>query len=310
MMVGWLDRLIATLAQAEAVALVMVLTAKGSTPREAGAFMVVSDNAIEGTIGGGTLEFDAMKLARQKIAQQTGAFSRSLHAFALGPDLGQCCGGHVTVLYEIYQPETLPALRALQDSGATYHNIKSQELPTGLAGLSQALIYEAATGSLSLRIKHPERALYIYGAGHVGRALVSVTHDLGLHRIWVDDSPARFPQDAIAEDITIVPAADMAAIAHYAPPGAYHIILSYSHKIDEAICLALLKKQDFGRLGLIGSASKNARFKKRLATAGIPDEVLARLICPIGLPEIKSKAPPYVALSIAGQIAAWLGEDS
>lgn len=111
-------------------------------------------------------------------------------------------------------------------------------------------------------------------------------------------------------DITLVPARDMAVIAKNAPKDAYHIIVTYSHQIDEAICHALLSSAQYGRIGLIGSQTKKARFAKRLAEAGHNADQIADIICPIGLKEITSKDPAYVALSIAGQLAMWQEADS
>lgn len=316
---SWLAQVIAQLADASAVAVLTILSAKGSTPREAGAFMLVTNQSQSGSIGGGALEFEATKWAKERVAEhlsdevaeirgKTG-FSRHSRDFALGPDLGQCCGGHVTLLCEIYDQTSHCDLTALSHLAPVQllHDLASQDLPVPYDGTKAGFYYNAKTAQLVTTHDRRKQKLYLYGAGHVGRALIDVTSGLDLERVWVDTSQSRFPE-IVPDDVTIVPASDMAVIAHHAPPSTIHIVMSYAHQIDEAICYALLAKGDFAKLGLIGSKTKKARFASRFRTAGIDERQIDRLICPIGLHTITGKSPAHVALSIAGQLAVWLEE--
>ena len=301
---SWISVVLASLEKGQSCTLVMIANVRGSSPRDAGAFMIIDRDGFIGTIGGGALEFQAIELACSLIAKSSEtAFQRHWRDYALGPNLGQCCGGHVTLLFECYSAHMLSDLQKLSKTGGTlFHNHTSDKLPYLCD--EAPYLYHNQPQSFTSALTVNQDNLYIYGAGHVGRALMDVTSGLGLKRIWVDDDKARFPAEH-APDIEAVIAKDMSIIAHHAPPNSYHIILTYSHQIDEEIVHAVLAKNAFLQLGLIGSQTKAARFKSRFKKAGLSDEVIERMICPIGLVDIRSKKPAHVALSIAGQIAQW-----
>jgi xanthine dehydrogenase accessory factor len=217
----------------------------GSAPREAGAQMMVWPDHTEGTIGGGALEWDAMAEARRMLAD-----GRTQHraTIPLGPALGQCCGGSVTLLWEVAE--------ALENQS--------------------------------------RRPLWIYGAGHVGRAIVHVMQPLPDFVItWVDVAADRFPQT----DVTTLVAVDPAQVVRHAPDDAAHLILTYSHALDLALCHAILSRQ-FASAGLIGSATKWARFRRRLADLGHNAAQIDRIACPIGDPAL-GKHPAALALGVA-----------
>ena len=312
MVSDWLAEITASLHQDKPVARLIILSAKGSTPRGAGAELIITQERQSGSIGGGALEYQATHIARDALASlpATG-FVRFVRDFALGPDLGQCCGGNLRVLFECFAPATLADLQAMQsaEAKAYHHDLNSQTLAEPYQGkmTGQFFSYDRASAELVMAAKTARTPLYIYGAGHVGRALLNVTSALAVDRIWVDSAPNRFPEET-PEDVTIAPARDMAQIAAHAPEGAFHIIVTYSHQFDEAITHALLAKGVFGKIGLIGSATKKARFAKRFRAAGLAQDAIDRVQCPVGLPDVKGKAPAHVALSIAGQIAVWLEE--
>ncbi len=211
------------------------------------------------------------------------------------------------VLIEVFAPSCLGALSEMNmaNAPAYFHDLSSQQLASPYHKTASAFSYDQKKDHLILRDTPAPTPVYIYGAGHVGQALIAVTSGLYIDRIWVDTAPERFPATTAA-DVTIVPAPDMSVIAQHAPKGAIHIVMTYSHNYDEAICQTLLSKGDFGYLGLIGSHTKKARFAKRLKSVGIEESVIERMQCPIGLSQIKDKSPAHVALSIAGQIAVWL----
>ena len=310
MAIAWPHAVLAYLEQGQCVAHIMILAAKGSTPRGIGVDMLVSAHGQEGTIGGGAMEFQATDIARQafKNTPQDG-FSRFVETFALGPDLGQCCGGHITILCEIFTPS---AIKSVHDLCAVTdkmlcHDVTSQDIARPIDRALTSAYFEKETQRYIAPVTTASQSLYVYGAGHVGRALMPLVQGLALSVIWVDTDKSRFP-DPVPDDVTIVPAADMAVVARHAPQGAFHVVLTYSHQFDEAICHELLAKGAFGKLGLIGSATKKARFDKRFLQAGISQELIDAYHCPVGLRAIQDKSPAHVALSIAGQIAQWLEE--
>jgi len=143
--------------------------------------------------------------------------------------------------------------------------------------------------------------LFIYGAGHVGQAIVKIASDLDFDIHWVDTHSERFPEQSCA-NVRCVVARDPAIIAQAAPKGAFHVVLTYSHAMDLAICHALLAKPVFGFLGLIGSQTKRARFHKRLRDGGVSSSELDRLTCPIGIGGLRGKEPATIAVSIVAQL--------
>lgn len=217
----------------------------GSVPRDAGTQMMVWPDRTAGTIGGGRLEWDAIAQARTMLANGTQSYQRSI---PLGPQLGQCCGGSVSLDWAMADAMTPPVARPL----------------------------------------------WIYGAGHVGRAIVNVMSPLPDFDItWVDTGADRFPET----DVTTLVATNPAHVVKHAPHDADHIILTYSHDMDLALCHAVLSHQ-FHTAGLIGSATKWARFKTRLTALGHTPAQISRIACPIGDPAL-GKHPAALALGVA-----------
>lgn len=224
---------------------VTVAKTAGSAPRDQGTQMLVWPDRIEGTIGGGALEWQAMEDARRMLRDGRDIAERTI---PLGPALGQCCGGSVTLIWE-------------------------------------------RTDALEKSRKKP---LWIYGAGHVGRAIVHVMAPLPDFDItWVDTAADRFPSTAVTKLV----ACDPSLVVKHAPPNASHLILTYSHEIDFALCHAILN-HDFENVGLIGSATKWARFRSRLSALGHSPAQIARIACPIGDP-LLGKHPAALALGVA-----------
>ncbi|MBI1417761.1 MAG: xanthine dehydrogenase accessory protein XdhC [Limimaricola sp.] len=289
-----LSRLRAAVAARGAVARVLVLRTAGSVPREAGTEMLVwgADEAggHDGTIGGGRLEFEAVAAARGALA---GGPDRQVRTMPLGPALGQCCGGSVTLLIERFDIGSLPALpfaRPLEGAGPMPAAV-ARRLETAGPGPVEVAgwVIEGATPAA--------RQVWIWGAGHVGRALVGVLAPLpDVALTWIDTGTDRFP-DTVPEGVETVTAADPALLARHAPRDAEHLIVTYSHEMDLALCHALLGR-GFAGCGLIGSATKWARFRSRLAALGHRPEQIARIACPIGDPRL-GKHPQAIALGVA-----------
>ncbi|MEM8957171.1 MAG: xanthine dehydrogenase accessory protein XdhC [Pseudomonadota bacterium] len=283
---------------------VVVAEVRGSTPREPGASMLVWSNGQSGTIGGGALELAAVHAARAQLAGSTPA---RVTRHPLGPSLGQCCGGAVTLVSEIWDSERLEAL------GQTHVAVRrvsgEADQPFGLraalrdarsAGTALSLTF--ASGWIAEPVTQATRAIWIHGAGHVGRALVAVLAPLpDIDIIWTDTGPERFPNDA-PQGVTVLPAADPVALLDHATETAEHFVLTYSHDLDLRLCDRLLRR-GFGRAGLIGSATKWARFRSRLAALGHSPDAIDRITCPIGDPAL-GKAPQQIAIGVARQLLA------
>lgn len=337
----WLTSIAQEIAEDGPLVRITVVRADGSTPRETGAAMYVSATRTSDTIGGGALELGAISHARRllhKFGDVAPAWQRDVRDFALGPSLGQCCGGHTRLLFEVFTMRERRALGALTDDIDANRTLLVRSLESGaplqavsdrkaagdyplpvirvvrdmLSGTRarEAVLVRALKGQPAWFVEpvaRPTVALFIYGAGHIGRALVRVLADLPFTVTWIDTAPSRFPEP-LPDHARAKVSTDPAAMAAKAPAGAFHIVMTYSHSLDLAICLALLRRGDFGFLGLIGSETKRARFVKRLSEAGIADAMLGRLTCPIGIPGLTGKEPGTIAVSVAAQLLQRAGE--
>ena len=310
---GWLDMTLVMLENIDVVIHASVIQVRGSAPRAVGANMLITADTIWDTIGGGALEFEVMHQARRDITMIQSnlvTWHRRVIDVALGPDMGQCCGGHVQVLIEAFTIADLSVLRALSDKDQPLlHPLKTGQ-PLRFADSyfvdKNARITADKTGFV-LPQRSYQRPLFIYGAGHVGRALVSIIEGLSFDAYWIDVALDRFPP-VIPKWISAVTASDPTLIATRAPADAFHLVITHSHALDQAICHTVLAGQGFARLGLIGSKTKNARFQSRLGKAGIGKDMLARLTCPVGIDLVTGKQPVRVAISIAAQLAIWQQE--
>ena len=290
-----------------ACALVTVANVRGSAPREAGARMVVApDGSFRGTIGGGELEWRALAAARDSLAQPSP--TANLERFALGPDLGQCCGGSVRVLNEVFAPARLDAVRALaarEADGpfATRGRIARQEVERTVdegATLEGGAV-EIDGDRLIERFRDPRHPVWLFGAGHVGRALMLSLAPLPFDLTWIDERDGIFPA-AVPANVRLVLSPDAAAELARAPSDAAIVVMTHHHPLDLAIVHAALAAGRFGYVGLIGSKSKRARFTRLLREAGVPDTRIAALVCPVGMPTIRSKHPAAIATGIAAQL--------
>jgi xanthine dehydrogenase accessory factor len=268
-------RLAEIVARDGAASLVTVTGTKGSAPREAGAMMaVLADGSYFGSIGGGALEHEAQVLARQ-LAAAGQAVTRRIDR-ALGPDLGQCCGGRVILDITVFTHDSL--------------------------GLLQRRASDAAA-------RDTRQPLTIFGAGHVGRALSLALAPLPFRVRWVDGRADAFPALIPANGETITsnnPPAEIARIE----PGSFVLILTHDHALDLAITAAALQRNDLPFVGLIGSATKRARFARQLRELGIDDLKIVSLVCPIGLPGIAGKEPAVIAASVVAQLLALVEENA
>lgn len=314
---------------------VVVVATRGSAPREAGACMLVGASAQFGTIGGGHLEYRALEIARELLAR--GAAAR-LDRFTLGATLGQCCGGAVELWFERWSAADLDLIDALRnrvrnrqggwletslDTAQTPRRILHAEAPA-VTG-PEARTAQRLGNRFIEPLPSPGAPLWLFGAGHVGAALVRVLAGLPFAITWIDNRPGVFAAmlgpDSATESRTdklanagleqdaspaLVHTDDPAAEVRSAPPGTHYLIMTHDHDLDYAICKAVLARLDAASIGLIGSATKAARFRHRLAAQGVAPERLARLNCPIGSVATTSKLPTAIAVSVAAQLLEML----
>ena len=376
-----MDAWLVALSDAPAV-LVTVAIVEGSGPREAGAKMLVTAEGQFDTIGGGHLEMCAVDIGRSMLRQAAAGqgghaaqaaragraaggapLAARLERFALGPSLGQCCGGVVHLAFEhIDAPlrEVLaalaerrsedwwrvsaidgPASSALYDAqGVLVAGACGQALyaiarvgaspdaaPNAALGAGPAAAADVPTvpgprewlpatlrerGTCIVRDADgqrwlidaclaPRAHLLLFGAGHVGAALVKQLAQLPCTITWVDERDDMFPAQLPANvriEATDTPEALVAA----APPGASFLVMTHSHALDQRLSEAILSRGDIGWFGLIGSATKRVQFTRRLRERGIPPDRIAAMACPIGLPGIRNKTPAAIAISVGAQL--------
>lgn len=286
------------------VARIVIASVSGSAPRNAGTSMLVWQDGQNGTIGGGTLEFEAATQARDSLNGQD--WVRNV---PLGPALGQCCGGAVTLICEVYDKNRLanlgPDLIVRRAQGHA-------EMPLPIHRAVQMFRNSGHVpspiwldGWMLEPVREPLRKLWVYGAGHVGRALIDVLAPLPEFDItWVDTGDDRFP-NRIPETVTKLVAKNPADVVQYAPADAEHLILTYSHALDLDLCHRVLQ-HGFKSAGLIGSKTKWARFQKRLATLGHSNAQISGICCPIGQPKL-GKHPQAIAVGVAAGLLSDAG---
>ena len=264
-------------------AMVSVVKVEGSAPREAGARIVVTPLGFHGTIGGGTLEWHAIAKARALLGKPT---QHKWSSHSLGPDLGQCCGGRVQLVTEVFARSDLPEAKSFAAREALG--------PFTLAG-------RIIEPDFAEQFGDSNRKLYLFGAGHVGRALVLALAPLPFDVVWIDARKGAFPS-AVPSNVITIQSENPAAEIAQAPSGSFALVMTHSHPLDLEIIDAVLRDPCFAYAGLIGSATKRARFSKRLREAGVPAEKISEMVCPIGISSIKSKHPAAIAAATAAQL--------
>jgi xanthine dehydrogenase accessory factor len=302
-------RLVEAIEAEGSAALVTLARVKGSSPREAGARMVIRPSGgFNGTIGGGALEWAALEAAQAALLNGRGPAAR--RSLALGPELAQCCGGRVDWRIETFDRSDLAALVALAAAeGRGAATIRAaigadgrvgRQIETDRRGETLTAA-EPEDGGWTEPIGEGARAVYLFGAGHVGRALALALAPLPFAVRWIDSRREAFPARAPA-NIALINAAQPAAELANAPDGAFVVVLTHSHALDLEIVAEALRVQRFGYVGLIGSGTKRARFLSQMRAAGLAEAALARLVCPIGLAGIDGKDPAVIAASTAAQL--------
>jgi xanthine dehydrogenase accessory factor len=315
-MTAWPRQALDRLARGEPAALVTLLAVEGSTPREAGTKMLVWEGGQSGTIGGGNLEHRASDQARRLLAADEAA-RYAIQDYPLGPFLAQCCGGRVRLMIErldwadaawlgdaerYWRADEPFAIRSRLEGETLVKSIGPAD-----AGAAPAVTIDGAParsrgerpapGSEIIERSAPARpVVLLFGAGHVGQAIHRALEPLPFRVFWSDC------REAMAEvpGVAILPPDAQAEIA--GDGAAYSLVLTHDHALDYALVSAALAGDGEGYLGLIGSRTKAARFFGRLRADGFSEAVLARLVCPIGIPDLKDKAPEIIAVSVAADL--------
>ncbi|MBD3844580.1 xanthine dehydrogenase accessory protein XdhC [Bosea sp. SSUT16] len=252
--------------QRDGIVLVRIEAVEGSTPREAGACMAVSPGAIAGTIGGGQLEFHCIDLARHMLSE---ASPDQILDIPLGPQMGQCCGGRVRV---------------------SLHRLAAADI---------ALIVAREKAEVAAR-----PPVLIFGAGHTGRALARALAALPFTVTLIDDRDD--VMSGLPAAVTCIRMADPVDAVADAPANAAFVVLSHSHALDYRLTEAALARGDAAYVGMIGSATKRARFDASFLRAGGRRETLSRLTCPIGGSDVDDKRPEVIAALTAAELVRCL----
>jgi xanthine dehydrogenase accessory factor len=293
--------------------------------------MIVTIDALHGTIGGGELEYQAIDLARGMLR---GAGERQAKRFGLGANLGQYCGGAANLLLErVPRGAAWVGLAAgWQDAGVacvvvtplngearllvsdreTSGTLDDPSLDRRAAEIARAMLANRDRDAALVAVAGDLTALFeplqpsdfnvvLFGAGHVGRALVRVLGPVPCRVTWVDSRAGEFPAD-VPDNVRVVrtdaPAAEVAA----ARAGSCYLVMTHSHALDFEIVESVLRRGDFAYCGMIGSQTKRRTFENGLAKRGTGTALLARLTCPIGIPGIKGKEPGAIAVAVAAQL--------
>lgn len=319
----WIAELADLTAAGERAVMVTVAGIRGSSPREVGAKMLVSRSATFGTIGGGQLEYQCSRIAFDLLDEDEGPRRRK---FPLGSSMGQCCGGVVDILFEPVA-SVLPAW--LQDLRALHGQRQAVALATRANGPPEKIVITAdsvfgssaadpqllATARTALQAGRIEQQaddwflelvirsdldIAVFGAGHVGTAVIRSLSALDCNIRWIDSrrnifrsTPANVRPIETAE-----PAMEVAAM----PASSCYLVMTHSHAIDYEICARILQRGDAAYCGLIGSVSKRRRFEKRLRAQGFAENAIASLVCPIGVAGISGKKPAEIAVAASAEV--------
>ena len=334
---NWMHTLLRLRQQRIPAVIVTVASTVGSTPREPGAKMIVTRDALYGTIGGGNLEHKACDIARGQLDTDE---PNQLRRFPLGAGLGQCCGGLVNLMFEPIVETTrwlelakefdargedwvrlVTAQQSSDEPNSDFlilardrvHDALPERVAPGdlhkaaesiLNGENNVGLIQTRAGAHSYFIeatRKPDFQLVLFGAGHVGRAIIRVMQDLPVVIRWVDtrdDQQVSGVSDNVEFICTDTPEAEVDAAAE----GCYFLVMTHDHALDQQLAEQILKRDDFAYFGLIGSASKRRLFETRMSRRGFEASHFERMTCPIGIDGIQSKQPAAIAISVAGEI--------
>ncbi|MBU2677150.1 MAG: xanthine dehydrogenase accessory protein XdhC [Gammaproteobacteria bacterium] len=321
----WIEELTDLCAADEAAVLVTVAGIRGSAPREIGAKMIVTANETIGTIGGGQLEYQCTRVAASLLQDE----ALSLRSFPLGSSMGQCCGGVVEILFEPLG-NGIPAW--LRDLGALHGQREAAVIATHISRsapvkfvvtadrvfgvdedeASSTMLAGARAVLSGSRKPHrdvqdffepvvmPDLNIAVFGAGHVGTAVVDALWNLDCNIRWIDSRRNVFRK--VPRNVRTIETPDPALEVAAMPSGSFYLVMTHSHALDFDVCDRILRRNDASYCGLIGSVSKRRRFEKRFRQQGLSEALIDTLVCPIGVAGISGKKPAEIAVAVAAEI--------
>ena len=320
----WIDELSDLTAANEAVVMITIAAIRGSAPREVGARMIVTATQSIGTIGGGQLEYQCTRIAVDMLG---GDEITSVRKFPLGAAMGQCCGGVVDVLFEPLStglPEWLRDLRSLHGqrekaalltqiggearfvvSAGRVFDGEPQSLPAAVADHALGLLEDGSPGEriddwFIDTIVGTDFNIAVFGAGHVGTAIVAALAQLDCNIRWIDSRRDIFR--SVPANVRSIESPEPSLEVAAMPVASFYLVMTHSHALDFDICDRILRRQDAQYCGLIGSRSKKRRFEKRYRQQGMPQEMFDALTCPIGVDGISGKKPAEIAVAAAAEV--------
>lgn len=330
-MIEWIEQFRQAYKSQQPFILITVAKTGGSTPREAGSKMMVSNAESWGTIGGGNLEYQACQNARKLLHNKT---SGHIQRYSLGTSLGQCCGGYVEILFELvtqddddfsqwqvimssnqavvrlvnlddpkypFQAHSKPALTDHPQQNALIRFAKNMFHNRQITALQDFQISGKQTSYYIEWIKPTDFNIVVFGGGHVGQSVMHILSTLDCNLTWIENRPDQFIQKdspAINYMVTESPENEVCNLA----PGSYYLVLTHDHALDYRITQAILDRDDFVYFGLIGSQTKRKKFEHRLIQQGVKKQKLNTMNCPVGIDVIEGKSPAVVALSICAEL--------
>ncbi|MDH3304180.1 MAG: xanthine dehydrogenase accessory protein XdhC [Gammaproteobacteria bacterium] len=327
----WIDELTDLCAADEPAVVVTVAGIRGSAPREIGAKMIVTARETIGTIGGGQLEYQCTKLAVDMVEEA----APSLRSFPLGSSMGQCCGGVVEILFEPTGSDIpawlrdLKALHGQREPAVIVTRISrsspskfvvtadrvfgsdEQDALSGLVSAARSILDGDRMPQRDVQdffepVVAPDLNIAVFGAGHVGTAVVSALCSLDCNIRWVDSRRNIFRH--VPRNVRAIETAEPALEAAAMPAGSYFLVMTHSHALDFDICDRILRRNDARYCGLIGSVSKRRRFEKRFRQQGLSHALIDALVCPIGVDGISGKKPAEIAVAVAAEILKLRGQ--
>ena len=323
-MKDWIDNLYGLAVAGEAAVVVSVVAIRGSSPREAGAKMIVTAAECNGSIGGGQLEFQCAGIAAGLLGQDEQILLRK---FVLGASLGQCCGGTAEILFEPVANGVPHWLEELHNMDVRMYNAVLATFLSGdkprktlIRSLENQAAYKFSKNLLKAvneLLDHGGEArvvedvflepittsdlnIAVFGAGHVGSALVATLAGLDAHIHWIDSRAGVFQH--LPKSVRAVQTESPVQEVSKLPPSSFYLVMTHSHQLDLEICAAILARNDAAYCGLIGSVSKRRRFEKQFRQLGLSQAHIDRLVCPIGIDGISGKRPKEIAIAVAAEV--------
>ncbi|MDJ0793653.1 MAG: xanthine dehydrogenase accessory protein XdhC [Woeseiaceae bacterium] len=321
----WIEELTDLSAADEPAVLVTVAGIRGSAPREIGAKMIVTRTETIGTIGGGQLEYQSTRVAVDMLEDD----QLALRSFPLGSSMGQCCGGVVEILFEpiaggmpawlrdlgaLYgqREPAIVATRISRSAPAKFVVTRDAVFGEGEAGADEAMVTRArdilaGDRSAQRNVQEfyepavmPDLNIAVFGAGHVGSAVVAALASLDCNIRWIDNRRNIFRD--VPRNVRAIESAEPALEVAALPPDSYYLVMTHSHALDFDIVDRILRRGDAHYCGLIGSVTKRRRFEKRYRQQGMSQDVIDSLVCPIGVDGINGKKPAEIAVAVAAEI--------